>query len=169
MSLNFQEFRGISRNFAEFRGILQNFTIKMPRNFFVHCSKNSVFRGKSKNHFRGHPTFCPTDNFLLIWSAGMTSRGDTYRRFKTESTEWFIEVKAFLQSYDSASRLSLTPFPLSRQQLVSLSQSSCVSPRSSLLTGYVEGRGWARSQIIQPRESLALYSPFNTLLTSKKF
>jgi hypothetical protein len=43
--------------------------------------------------------------------------------------------------------------PLSRQQLVSLSQSSCVS-----LTDERGGRrGWAWSQIILPRESLALF------------
>ncbi len=35
--------------------------------------------------------------------------------------------------------------------------------RSSLLTG--EGKGWARSQIILQRESLALYKSFNILLT----
>jgi hypothetical protein len=43
-----------------------------------------------------------------------------------ESIELFIEEHAFLQSYDSSSLPS--PSPLSRQQIVSLSQSSCVSP-----------------------------------------
>ncbi len=52
---------------------------------------------------------------------------------------------------------SPTPFPpLSRQQVVFLSQSSCVSPG--------EGRmGWVKSEIIRPRESLVLYRSFNTL------
>ncbi len=49
------------------------------------------------------------------------------------------------------------PLPVP-QLLVSLSQSSCVSP-VELLAG---GRG-ARSQIIWARESLALYKSFNTL------
>ncbi len=52
--------------------------------------------------------------------------------------------------------------PLSRRQVVSLSQASCVA-------GHVywwekrRRRGWASSQIIRPRESLALYKSFNTL------
>jgi hypothetical protein len=56
------------------------------------------------------------------------------------------------------------PSPLSRQQVVSLSQSTCVvCRRSSLLTGEVGGGEWARSQIIRPRESLALYKSISTL------
>ncbi len=49
----------------------------------------------------------------------------------------------------------LPPAPLSRQQVGSLSQSSCVSPEEV-------GRG--RSRIIRPQESLALYKSFNTFL-----
>jgi hypothetical protein len=45
--------------------------------------------------------------------------------------------------------------PFSRQQVVSLSQSSCVSP-SSLLTGEGGDGGWGRSKIIRRRESLVL-------------
>jgi hypothetical protein len=57
-----------------------------------------------------------------------------------------------LRSYDSAPRPPVSP--LSRQQLVSLSQSSCVSPAE--LTDVRGGRRrWARSQIIRPRESLS--------------
>ncbi len=52
--------------------------------------------------------------------------------------------------------------PLSRQQFVSLSPSSCVSP-VELERG--QG-GWARSQIIRPRESLALYKLLNILWTT---
>jgi hypothetical protein len=59
-----------------------------------------------------------------------------------------------------------SPLPLlSLQQIVSLSQSSRVSPVYSLLTvkGVVGERGWARSQIIRPPERLTLYKSFNTL------
>ncbi len=51
------------------------------------------------------------------------------------------------------------PLPLSRQQLVSLSQPSCVSPVE--LTERRRGRAWRR--IIWPQKSLALYKSFNTL------
>jgi hypothetical protein len=53
-----------------------------------------------------------------------------------ESREWYIEDQAFSLSYD------LTPPPLSRQQVVSLSQSPCVS-RVELLTwiGELDGDG----------------------------
>jgi hypothetical protein len=48
---------------------------------------------------------------------------------------------------------------LFQQQIVSLSQSSCVSP-----VELSDGRGEKGvSQIIRPRESLALYTSFNTL------
>jgi hypothetical protein len=54
--------------------------------------------------------------------------------------------------------------PLSLQQVVSLSQSSCVLP-VELTDGRVEngGRGWVRSQTIRLPESLALYKLFSTL------
>ncbi len=67
--------------------------------------------------------------------------------FNPESIEWFTEYQAFLRSHDSAPRPP--PNPISRQQLVSLFQSSLVSA-AELLTG-------VRSQNIRPRESLALY------------
>jgi hypothetical protein len=60
-------------------------------------------------------------------------------------------------------RLYVAPRPpptLSQQQIVSLTQSSCVSPVE--LTDGRGGRGSARSQIIRPRESLALYNTSNT-------
>jgi hypothetical protein len=50
---------------------------------------------------------------------------------------------------------------LSRQKVVSFSQSSCALP--VVLTVGRRGRGWARSQIIRPRESLALHKSFNVL------
>jgi hypothetical protein len=63
--------------------------------------------------------------------------------FPPESIEWFIEDLAFSPSYDLAPP---PPLPFSREQVVSLSQSSC---------GRREGRKW--SQIIQRPETQALY------------
>ncbi len=72
--------------------------------------------------------------------------------FALESIEWFIGEQPFLRSCDSAPR----PPPSSPD---SLSRYSCVS-----LVELTERRGgWARSQIIRPRESLALYNSHNTL------
>ncbi len=51
------------------------------------------------------------------------------------------------------------PLPLSRQQVFSLSQFSCVSP-VELMDG--RERGWGRSQIQWPRDSLVLYKSFNS-------
>ncbi len=73
---------------------------------------------------------------------------------KSESIERLIEVQAFLRSYDSA-----TPFPPPAcQQVVSLSQSSCVSTVELTAVG-----AWAWSRIIRLQESLAFYKSFNTL------
>ncbi len=75
-----------------------------------------------------------------------------------ESIEIFIEEQAFSSSYDLAHLLP--PLHISRQQVFSLSQSSCMSPVE--LTGGRRGnRGWERSQFI--RESLVLYKLFYTL------
>jgi hypothetical protein len=71
--------------------------------------------------------------------------------------EWLIEDQAFLRSHNSAPHPPLSS--LSHQQLISLHQSSCVSPVE--LTEQ-EG-GLARSQIVRPWESLALYKSFNIL------
>jgi hypothetical protein len=60
------------------------------------------------------------------------------------------------RSHDSAPRLP--PFPT----LVSLCQSSCVSP-VDLIDGR-GGTGWARSQILRLRESLDLYKSYNNTL-----
>jgi hypothetical protein len=74
----------------------------------------------------------------------------------------------FLLSYDSVSRPTLptmlpVPVPtLYRQQVVSLSQSSFVSP-VKLTDGRKGGRGRATRQIILRRENMALYESFNTL------
>jgi hypothetical protein len=72
----------------------------------------------------------------------------------------------FLLSYDSVSRPTLPtmlPAPtLYRQQVVSLSQSSFVSP-VELTDGRKGGRGRASRQIIRRRENMALHESFNTL------
>ncbi len=57
--------------------------------------------------------------------------------------------------------LAHPPPSLSRHQVVTLSQSSCVS-QVELTDGRVGGKWSAKSQIIRPRESLALYKLFNT-------
>jgi hypothetical protein len=69
-----------------------------------------------------------------------------------EGIEWFIEDKAFSPSY-----VLTPPLPVSRQQVVSLSQSYCMSP--VVLTG----GGPRGSQIIRWQESLGLYKSFKTL------
>jgi hypothetical protein len=66
----------------------------------------------------------------------------------------FIEDQSSFRSYNSAPRPPHPP--LSRQQVISLYQSSCVSP-VQLTDGRGGGRGGGRSQIIQSRGSLALY------------
>jgi hypothetical protein len=71
---------------------------------------------------------------------------------------WMIlEGQAFLRLNDSAPRpLPSRPLPFSRQQVVSPSQSSCVSP-----VEHTDGKaGWGGTN---PRESLPLYTSFNTL------
>jgi hypothetical protein len=68
---------------------------------------------------------------------------------------------SFFAGYDSVPRPPRSP-PLSRQQLVSLYQSSCVSP-VYLPEGREwrgRGRGQAWSRIILPQESLAIYKSF---------
>ncbi len=104
------------------------------------------------------------DKFSTHWTQGTKLKGGLYclLRRGQENVEWYIEDKAFLWSYDSAPRTP--PSPFSRQQVVYLSQSSCVSP-VELTDERVGGGGggWARRQIIRPRESLALYKSFNTL------
>ncbi len=103
-------------------------------------------------------------NFFAVW---LTSSGGLYYlhpkgiRVKPESIQWFIEDQAFSRSYDFDLAPSQPSSPLSHQQVVSLSHSSCASPVE--LTDGRGGRGWWRSQIIRPRESLVLYKSFNTL------
>ncbi len=62
-------------------------------------------------------------------------------------------------------RFGSSPPSLSRQQIVSLSQSSCVSP-----VHLNDGRGGGRgAEIIRPQESLGLYSSFTLLCRCRKF
>ena len=60
------------------------------------------------------------------------------------------EDQAFLRSKDSAP--NPLPSPLFQEQLVSLFQPFCVSP-VELQTG--GGRGWVKTHIIRPQESMA--------------
>jgi hypothetical protein len=48
------------------------------------------------------------------------------------------------------------PLPLSHQQVVSLSQASCVS-LIELTDGREGGSGWVMSHVVRRRESLVLY------------
>jgi hypothetical protein len=72
---------------------------------------------------------------------------------------YIIEDQAFSPSYD----LAPYPSPLSCQQIVSLSQASCVSPmeHSDWKGGRV--REGVRRQTIKRQERLVLYNPFTTL------
>ncbi len=61
----------------------------------------------------------------------------------SESIEWLIEDQAFSRSYNSApSPIPSPPLTMRKRQVAA---------------GRVGGRGWARSQIIRPQESLVLY------------
>ncbi len=80
-----------------------------------------------------------------------------------ESNEYLYRTRSSLATNDSAPPPSLPP-PL-RQQVVSLSQSSCdVCRRSNLRAGKTGGRGWERCNSIRRGKSLVLHKSFNTLL-----
>ncbi len=83
---------------------------------------------------------------------------------QAESIEWFILDQAFSLSYDLA---SLPPSPISRQQVVSLSQTSRVSPHRSNLRAGAGKRERGRRQFIRKRD-LVLYKSFISLLPSIK-
>ncbi len=75
---------------------------------------------------------------------------------RPENIKWFIEVVWF-----GSAPCPFSPSPHSPVSKLSLLRSLPVCRQLSLLTG--GGRGWGRSQIIWPQESLALYKSFNTL------
>jgi hypothetical protein len=75
--------------------------------------------------------------------------GYSRRKRREEGIERFIEGEAFRGGMVRLITQSPITIPRHRQQLVSLSQSSCVSP-VELTYG---GRGWARSRIIRLREA----------------
>ncbi len=80
---------------------------------------------------------------------------------RAESIEWFTEDQPILRSVVRFASPP-TPFPLSRQQVVSLYQSFCLSPVE--LTDERRGeRGGRRVKSYDARESLGLYKSFNTL------
>jgi hypothetical protein len=70
-------------------------------------------------------------------------------------------LKSTKLSYGCLSRLHARPLPLSRHQIVSLSQSSCSLPVHLLLGGGGEGAGLEPNHTTQ--ESLGLYKSFDAL------
>jgi hypothetical protein len=100
--------------------------------------------------------------YACSWASGWGAYNQRQRRThqEPESIGCFIEDQAFSPPYD----LAPPQPPFSRQQVVSLTQSSCVSLVQ--LTDR-RGCGGVRSQILRRRESQALYKSFNTVLSVK--
>ncbi len=99
------------------------------------------------------PWLCPPPNSYM-WSRG---GGEVGRKY------WMIysmEDQAFLRLYDSTLRPPPSPHPPSASDII-FSFFLCVA--SWAYSRERGRRGWARSQIIRRRESLALYKSFNTL------
>ncbi len=82
--------------------------------------------------------------YFLLCYASLTGSCKT----KEYGIGWFIEDFLEVVWFGSLP----TPSPPPREQVIFLSQSSCVS-----LLELTDGRGFARSQIVRPREGLALY------------
>ncbi len=82
--------------------------------------------------------------------------------FSNRNISWFTEDQAFFLAFlwFGSSPTPFFPPPVSK---LSLWLGLPVCRRSGLLTEE-GGRGWARSQIIRSRKSLALYKSFNTVL-----
>ncbi len=76
-----------------------------------------------------------------------------------ESIKWFIEDQVFSLSYDLAPPPTPPPSPISK---LTLFLSLPVCRQTSLLVMRGVRRGWGRSQIIQPWDSLVLYKSFST-------
>ncbi len=87
----------------------------------------------------------------------VNERSSLVRRLAAESIEWFMDARAFLRHMIRLHAHSLLP-PCSSGSCVSFSVFLCVIGRSYLRER--GGSGWARN----PRESLALYKSFNTLI-----
>ncbi len=88
--------------------------------------------------------------------AGTSTPREAHPTYKPESIEWFTESQAFLHSCD------LVPPPPPSPAAV-ISTHGIEDWERETGEGRGGGRRWARSQIIQPRESLVLYKSFNTL------
>ncbi len=78
-----------------------------------------------------------------------------------EKKEWFTEGQAYLRSYDSAPRPP--PSSLSRQQVVSLSQFSCVCCRSNLQAGE-EGKGRNHTLLLPCISQISCACAFSVLV-----
>jgi len=98
------------------------------------------------------------------------TNGQTYSHFPDiqvwivpiESIEWFTEGQAFSKSYDLVIWLlphSLPPSPVSKHDR---RHTGRLRKRDNLLMGE-RGRGWTRSRIIRPQESMVFFISFNTL------
>ncbi len=98
----------------------------------------SIWRLKRPCDCRHLLSFIPFLREGLIWNVNLPTRNTLPTSFPSVRSlpspfriEWFIEEKAFSLSYDLAPipLLPLShPLPLFPKQIVSLSQSSCVSP-----------------------------------------
>ncbi len=160
----------------------ENFALGLSRNFGSSRTDEGMYNRQMIN---GHICMCmhtvhlifdlwQRDVFfdkiwLLLWP--VTWNSYTFKIFNLicgDCRDFFINYPLLCTSRYFLAVLwfgsSPTPFPpLPVSKVVSLSQSSCVCRRSSLLTGE-EGRVWGRSQITWLRESLALCKSFNTLM-----
>ncbi len=98
-------------------------------------------------------------HFLALLSSSFTAHSPHSNHPSiSESIEWFIEDTLFAVLWFGSSP---TPFPLSYQQAVSLSQCSCVSAVPAYWPD--GGGGGAMRQIMRPWKSLAIYKSFNAL------
>ncbi len=99
------------------------------------------------------PLLCfEPQNFNLVSNVGISCR--------PQSIEWFIENQAFLRTYDLAPRPPPSPPPPVSKLYICLCLFLCLASRTYWRE---RGKGASESQIIRPRESLALYKLFNTL------
>ncbi len=123
--------------------VCTKFSIKCANNVYYHCLSNEI----SFSYVLY--TFVQTVLILEVWRHGP-------REY------WMIE---WLRARPFRSRmiwlLALPPLP-STVAKVGRRHTGRLRKRDNMLTGERE-MGWARSQIIRPQETLALYKAFNTL------